>query len=126
MMCIIRKIKNPNLTKLTNISLFPENDKEKNQIENRMWAFQSEQYKEEEPSFANLIDKIKDQISSDYKKYFNGCVCIYDQDIIKKVIPGIIDELDKDGLVKTSKLKEIMPGVYEREGFILATYMIYP
>lgn len=115
----------PNLAKLTNISLFPENDRERQQIENRMWAFQIEQYKEQELNFSNLIDKIKDHISGSYKKYLNGCVCIYDKDIIKRVIPSITEELDEDGLIETSKLKDLMLGVYEKEGFTLFAHQYF-
>lgn len=115
----------PNSAKLTNISMFPENDEERQEIENRIRAFQFEQFKEEEANFRNLIDKIKDHISSNYKKYLNGCVCIYDKDIIKNVIPSIIEDLDDDGLIEVSKLKEKLPGVYEKEGFIIFAHQYF-
>ncbi|WP_288693842.1 hypothetical protein [uncultured Brachyspira sp.] len=76
--------------------------------------------------FNELILKLGDNLSNNYKKLFAYAATIEDENIISRMFPELLDKIDDDGLIDIKEFKDmIYPGVYKYKDFIIFAHRFF-
>ncbi|WP_157146149.1 hypothetical protein [Brachyspira pilosicoli] len=76
--------------------------------------------------FDELILKLGNNLSNNYRKLFTYAVTIEDKNIIPRIFPELLDKIDDDGLIDIKEFKDmIYPGVYKYKDFIIFAHRFF-
>jgi hypothetical protein len=110
----------PGMVRTTNITYAPEDEKESENIGNRIKSYYLNKTKKFiEPYKEQLLEKLNPYLSEDYLFSSTESAAIVDKAIAKRAFPELFETDDKHGLVLLSKLNPIAPGIYEKDGLLL-------
>ncbi len=97
----------PNLIRILGIIYIPETDEDGQQINLYHRIAQKERYEDPcQPYLSEFKPLIEGFTNSDLKFFFEGAVNCYCPDILKLIFPDLLNEIDKDGLVKIQSILE--------------------
>lgn len=111
----------PGKSYVTNRLLLPETDEDKKLLQTYSAAYHIEKYvKERKADYDSLLAKLKElAIDTDLRiAPLESAVAYEGKDIVLKACPSVkVNE--KDGLVPLSAMKNVLPGVFEIDGFLV-------
>ena len=113
----------PSIAKLLGIAYFPENEEERQLINQNRFVYFQENIKEScEPYKDELLKLIGNKDLDDYQLLDDSCVSFFKKDIAKEVFDEIFKNLDDDNLYPISGLKHLGAGVFEINGLALFSH----
>jgi len=116
----------PALVRSTGLFLIPENEKESSEIAIAVRNYVSKYHTDFIKSHRQeLKNKLKPYLSGKELSYAPSCAAFIDEDLARKVFPGIFDQQDADGLIPISLLTSKAPGVFEKDGLLLFAHPFF-
>ena len=106
--------------------MIPTNEEEKEQINKASSNYIAKKHFSVDENEKDKIRKLlKVELSKNAQFVNFGFTGVIDKDIVCKLFPEIFEDCDKDNLVDYSKLKPLIPGVFEKDEFLFFSHQYF-
>ena len=109
----------------TNEIQLPENDDERDDLQGHLlfWERQKK-YTDKKDLYIKLEEMLDGVLSDKHKWFWADAVTIVDKDIVERIFPEIISEL-QNGLYPIKLLIPVLPGVYKKGDFLIYAHSYF-
>jgi hypothetical protein len=116
----------PGLARVTGLLLMPETVEDDEKV--LLWVRHSLLQtisKRITPHRPELERRLRPYLSGKEGPLMPNCAALFDEGIATRVFPEIFAQRDKDGLLSLKLLKQVAPGIFEREGLLLFAHPFF-